>query len=157
MQSATIQKRTWTIFSSTVNQLRFSGLKSFKKNPILNQQDFLQLNDNNWPFYWQKHRATTVWATLTWETFSPYCLWQIWCTRNANTFNQKRDQISYDEMIGKAMELLALQPPLSTLPVHGVDTSKTHVKWTKAPRGTYKLNFTGLHDAPWPRRDMWSN
>lgn len=58
--------------------------------------------------YWQKYKNKIVHTVVMWDTFFSFCLWQIWCTRFYNIFNNARNQVNYDKVVGRSVKFVAL-------------------------------------------------
>lgn len=69
---------------------------SVKRNctsPIL--RDISDLTNRSCFAFWQSNKNEALNSWVTWGTFLPFCLWNIWLTRNSNVFNDKTDVTSF--------------------------------------------------------------
>lgn len=66
----------------------------------------------------------------------PFCLWQIWVTRNSNCFNDKRESIPCKNAIAKVVEFIRVAGGCTVIPDLVIG-----IKWHPPKRGTYKLNI----------------
>lgn len=78
---------------------------------------------DNWMGYWQKYKNKIIYAIVMWDTFFPICLWQIWCTRNSNVFNNATDQVNFKEVMGRSAEFVALVHNRGSPPRTSMQTS----------------------------------
>lgn len=98
--------------------------------------------------YWNKISGKHCLGMLTWNILLPYCLWQIWTTKNNNTFEHKSNSVSLANTLGLVTEFVALKPHCGQ---SHQGSNNIQVKWTTPRKGMTKLNTDGaVPHAPVP-------
>nr|XP_016507519.1 PREDICTED: uncharacterized protein LOC107825207 [Nicotiana tabacum] len=91
-----------------------------------------------WQSTWNTLKNVLFNNYICWDNLIPFCLWNIWLTRNINVFNNKKEHINANNTISKATEYLMLTKNDSTKVTHQI-----MLKWEPPSRGSYKLNTDG--------------
>lgn len=89
------------IAASFWNEVQSSSL-------LANKLDGTVLDSDSWMNCWKGIKNKKCSSILKWDTLFPFCLWQLWKTRNSNVFDKKKQPVSFGTVYSLACEYAAM-------------------------------------------------